>query len=261
MGGYGFLRFSLPMFPYASVLFPPLVFALSVVAVVYTSLVGAGPGGHEEAHCLFSVAHMGFVTIGVFSVERPGRRRRHLSDDLARYRLGCAVPLCRRRLRPPAHARDAAYGGLVNRMPCYAWRSWCSPGQFGLPGTSGFVGEFLTLIGAFQANTWVAVLARSASSFPPPMRSGLRRVIFGLLERPKQHQPNQARSTIASSSDQHLRSHSASGPAKKSSGHGSRCRADEIDFKGRSTNDSPTKPPITVAGTDIAGERATRRRR
>ena len=106
MGGYGFLRFSLPMFPLASHDFAPLVFALSVVAIVYTSLVALVQEDMKKLIAYSSVAHMGFVTMGIFAATTAGRRRRHLPDDLARHRLGRAVPVRRRRLRPHAHARD-----------------------------------------------------------------------------------------------------------------------------------------------------------
>ena len=161
MGGYGFLRFSLPMFPLASQEFAPLVFALSVVAIIYTSLVALAQEDVKKLIAYSSVAHMGFVTMGIFTLHRAGRRRRHLPDALARPRLGRAVPVRRRGLRPHAHARDR--GLRRPRQPhadlCLR-ASWCSRmANVGLPGTSGFVGEFLTLLGAFKANTWVAFLA------------------------------------------------------------------------------------------------------
>ena len=106
MGGYGFLRFSLPMFPHASMDLAPLIFALSVVAIIYTSLVALVQEDMKKLIAYSSVAHMGFVTMGIFALDHAGHRGRHLPDDLARHRLGRAVPLRRRRLRPHAHARD-----------------------------------------------------------------------------------------------------------------------------------------------------------
>ena len=106
MGGYGFIRFSLPMFPDASAYFAPLVFALSIIAIIYTSLVALVQEDMKKLIAYSSVAHMGFVTMGLFSMTRAGRAGRDVPDDLARPRLRRAVPLRRRRLRPHAHARD-----------------------------------------------------------------------------------------------------------------------------------------------------------
>ena len=106
MGGYGFLRFSLPMFPLASADFAPFVFTLSVVAIIYTSLVALMQEDMKKLIAYSSVAHMGFVTMGIFAAEPAGRAGRHLPDAVARHRLGRALPLRRRRLRPHAHARD-----------------------------------------------------------------------------------------------------------------------------------------------------------
>ena len=106
MGGYGFLRFSLPMFPSASHDFAPLIFTLSVVAIIYTSLVALMQEDMKKLIAYSSVAHMGFVTMGIFAATTQGDRRRHLPDDFARHRLRRAVPLRRRRLRPHAHPRD-----------------------------------------------------------------------------------------------------------------------------------------------------------
>ena len=106
MGGYGFLRFSLPMFPAASHDFAPLIFTLSVVAIIYTSLVALMQEDVKKLIAYSSVAHMGFVTMGIFAATDAGRRRRHIPDDLARHRIGSAVSLRRCGLRPHAHARD-----------------------------------------------------------------------------------------------------------------------------------------------------------
>jgi NADH-quinone oxidoreductase subunit M len=137
MGGYGFLRFSLPMFPDASHYFAPFVFALSVVAIVYTSLVALRAGGHEEADRLLVGRAHGLRDHGHLLGQRAGHPRRDLPDAVARHHLRRALPLRRRRLRPHAHARDRAYGGLVNRMPVYAAVFMLfTMGNVGLPGTS-----------------------------------------------------------------------------------------------------------------------------
>ena len=161
MGGYGFIRFSLPMFPDASRLFR----AAGLRAVDHRHHLHlarrAGAGGHEEADRLFVGRPYGLRDDGPVRRQHPGRAGRGLPDGQPRPRFGRAVPLRRRRLRPHAHAATiAAYGGLVQRMPLYAVAFMVfTLANVGLPGTSGFVGEFLTLIGTFQANTWVAFFA------------------------------------------------------------------------------------------------------
>jgi NADH-quinone oxidoreductase subunit M len=148
LGGYGFMRFPLPMFPQASELFTPLVFALSVIAIVYTSLVAFRQTDIKKLIAYSSVAHMGFVTMGIFSGN--GRASRApLPDAQPRADLRRALPLRRRGLRPHAHPRDrllrrAGEPHAVVRGRC----SCCSPlGNVGLPGTSGFIGEILTMTG------------------------------------------------------------------------------------------------------------------
>ncbi|MDE2384181.1 MAG: NADH-quinone oxidoreductase subunit M [Alphaproteobacteria bacterium] len=160
MGGYGFLRFSLPMFPDASHYFQPLVYTLSVVAIVYTSLVALVQEDMKKLIAYSSVAHMGFVTMGIFSFTRQGIDGaifQMISHGLVSAALFLSVGVIYDRM----HTREiAAYGGLVNRMPLYAFVFlFFTMANVGLPGTSGFVGEFMTLLGTFQNNTWVAFFA------------------------------------------------------------------------------------------------------
>ncbi len=157
MGGYGFLRFSLPMFPHASAELAPLVFALSVIAVIYTSLVALVQEDMKKLIAYSSVAHMGFVTMGIFTGTVQGIEGGiflMLSHGLVSGALFLCVGVVYDRL----HTREiAAYGGLADNMPLYAAAFMVfTMANVGLPGTSGFVGEFLTLLGAFRANTWVA---------------------------------------------------------------------------------------------------------
>ncbi len=186
MGGYGFLRFSLPMFPDASVYFAPMVFALSVIAIIYTSLVALVQEDMKKLIAYSSVAHMGFVTMGIFSGNTQGVQGavfQMVSHGLVSGALFLCVGVVYDRL----HTREiAAYGGLVKRMPRYAVAFLVfTLANVGLPGTSGFVGEFLTLIGAFQANTWVAFFATTGVIFSAAYALYLyRRVIFGALEKP-----------------------------------------------------------------------------
>jgi NADH-quinone oxidoreductase subunit M len=184
MGGYGFLRFSLPMFPLASEYFAPLVFTLSVVAIVYTSLVALMQEDMKKLIAYSSVAHMGFVTMGIFA-EPAGHPGRDLPDAVARLVSG-ALFLCVGVIYDRMHTREiAAYGGLVNRMPAYAVVFLIfTMANVGLPGTSGFVGEFLTLLGAFKVNTWVAFFATTGVILSAAYALWLyRRVVFGVLTR------------------------------------------------------------------------------
>ncbi len=160
MGGYGFLRFSLPMFPLASQEFAPLVFALSVVAIVYTSLVALVQEDMKKLIAYSSVAHMGFVTMGIFAATTQGVAG-GIFQMVSHGIVSGALFLCVGVVYDRMHTREiAAYGGLVNRMPLYAVAFMVfTLANVALPGTSGFVGEFLTLIGTFRVNTWVATLA------------------------------------------------------------------------------------------------------
>jgi NADH-quinone oxidoreductase subunit M len=186
MGGYGFLRFSIPMFPLASAEFAPLIFALSVVAIIYTSLVALAQEDMKKLIAYSSVAHMGFVTIGVFTLTMQGLQG-GIFQMLSHGIVSAALFLCVGVIYDRMHTREIdAYGGLVNRMPWYAFAFMVfTMANVGLPGTSGFVGELLTLIGVFQVNTWVAVLATTGVILSACYALWLyRRVIFGVLEKP-----------------------------------------------------------------------------
>jgi NADH-quinone oxidoreductase subunit M len=186
MGGYGFLRFSLPMFPEASQYFAPLVWTLSVIAIVYTSLVALVQEDMKKLIAYSSVAHMGFVTMGLFAVNMQGVQGavfQMISHGLVSGALFLCVGVVYDRL----HTRDiAAYGGLVKVMPIYAVVFMVfTMANVGLPGTAGFVGEFLTLLGAFRANPWVALFATLGVIFSAAYALYLyRRVIFGVLDKP-----------------------------------------------------------------------------
>ncbi|QIG50869.1 NADH-quinone oxidoreductase subunit M [Nordella sp. HKS 07] len=185
MGGYGFLRFSVPMFPIASDLFAPLVFTLSVVAIVYTSLVAMMQDDMKKLIAYSSVAHMGFVTMGIFTLTRQGIDGA-LFQMISHGIVSGALFLCVGVVYDRMHTREiTAYGGLVNRMPLYALTFMVfTMANVGLPGTSGFVGEFLTLMGAFQNNTWVAFLAATGVILSAGYALWLyRRVVFGKLEK------------------------------------------------------------------------------
>ncbi len=185
MGGYGFLRFSLPMFPVASQEFAPFVFALSVIAIIYTSLVALAQEDIKKLIAYSSVAHMGFVTMGIFTFSQHGIDGA-IYQMLSHGIVSAALFLCVGVVYDRMHTREiSAYGGLVNRMPIYAFCFMVfTLANVGLPGTSGFVGEFLTLLSAFRANTTVAVLATTGVILSAAYALYLyRRVIFGTLER------------------------------------------------------------------------------
>jgi NADH-quinone oxidoreductase subunit M len=186
MGGYGFLRFSLPMFPEASAHLAPLVYALSVVAIIYTSLVALVQEDVKKLIAYSSVAHMGFVTMGIFAVTAQGVAG-GIFQMISHGIVSAALFLCVGIIYDRMHTRAiAAYGGLVNRMPLYAFVFMVfSLANIGLPGTSGFVGEFLTMIGTFRVNTWVASLAAIGTILSSAYALWLyRKVIFGKLEKP-----------------------------------------------------------------------------
>jgi NADH-quinone oxidoreductase subunit M len=186
MGGYGFLRFSLPMFPLASADFAPLVFTLSVVAIIYTSLVALMQEDVKKLIAYSSVAHMGFVTMGIFAANQQGVQG-GIYQMISHGFVSGALFLCVGVIYDRMHTRDiAAYGGLVNRMPWYAVAFLVfTMANVGLPGTSGFVGEFLTLMGAFQTNTWVAFFATTGVILSACYALWLyRRVVFGVLDKP-----------------------------------------------------------------------------
>ncbi|MBI1866741.1 MAG: NADH-quinone oxidoreductase subunit M [Methylocystis sp.] len=186
MGGYGFLRFSLPMFPDASVQFAPLVYALSIIAIIYTSLVALVQEDIKKLIAYSSVAHMGFVTMGLFTLTPQGVQGA-IFVMISHGLVSAALFLCVGVIYDRMHTREiAAYGGLVERMPLYAFTFMLfTLANVGLPGTSGFVGEFLTLVGAFNANSWVALFATTGVILSAAYALYLyRRVIFGVLDKP-----------------------------------------------------------------------------
>jgi len=186
MGGYGFLRFSVPMFPVASVDLAPLIFTLSIVAIVYTSLVALVQEDMKKLIAYSSVAHMGYVTMGIFTFSQQGVDGA-IFQMLSHGLVSSALFLCVGVVYDRIHTRDiAAYGGLAERMPVYAAVFMVfTMANVGLPGTSGFIGEFLTLLGAFKANTWVAFFATTGVILSAAYALWLyRRVIFGVLEKP-----------------------------------------------------------------------------
>ena len=186
MGGYGFLRFSIPMFPLASAEFAPLIFALSVIAIIYTSLVALAQEDVKKLIAYSSVAHMGFVTIGVFTLTLQGLQG-GIFQMLSHGIVSGALFLCVGVIYDRMHTREiSAYGGLADRMPIYAFCFMVfTLANIGLPGTSGFIGEFLSLLGAFRINTWVAFLAAIGVILSAAYALWLYgRVIFGKLEKP-----------------------------------------------------------------------------
>ncbi len=183
MGGYGFLRFSLPMFPVASEILSGFVFTLSVVAIIYTSLVALMQEDMKKLIAYSSVAHMGFVTMGIFAANQQGVDGA-IFQMISHGFISGALFLCVGVIYDRMHTRQIAdYGGLVNRMPIYALVFMLfTMGNVGLPGTSGFVGEFLTLAGVFQVNTWVAFFAATGVILSAAYALWLyRRVVFGEL--------------------------------------------------------------------------------
>jgi NADH-quinone oxidoreductase subunit M len=185
MGGYGFLRFSLPMFPLASADLAPFVFTLSIVAIIYTSLVALMQEDMKKLIAYSSVAHMGFVTMGLFAMNAQGVQG-GIFQMLSHGIVSGALFLCVGVVYDRLHTREiAAYGGLVNRMPLYAFIFLVfTLANVGLPGTSGFIGEFLTLIGAFHVNTWVAFFAATGMILSACYALWLyRRIVLGALEK------------------------------------------------------------------------------
>ncbi|HXI85946.1 MAG TPA: NADH-quinone oxidoreductase subunit M [Parvularculaceae bacterium] len=183
MGGYGFLRFSLPMFPIASANFAPLMFALSIMAIIYTSFVALAQEDMKKLVAYSSVAHMGFVTMGMFTLTPQGIDGA-LFQMLSHGFISGALFLCVGVLYDRMHTREiAAFGGLVHRMPFYAFLFlFFTLGNVGLPGISGFVGEFLTLAGAFKFNTWIALFATTGVILSAAYALRLyRQVMYGEL--------------------------------------------------------------------------------
>jgi NADH-quinone oxidoreductase subunit M len=187
MGGYGFLRFSLPMFPDASHFFTPMMFALSVVAIIYASLTAFRQLDIKKLIAYSSVAHMGFVTLGVFAGNEQGVQGA-IFQMLSHGVISGALFLCVGVVYDRMHTREIAfYGGLVHRMPVYAALFLLfTLGNVGLPGTSGFPGEILTMVGAFHINAWVAVGAATGVILSAVYALTLyRKVALGTLDNPK----------------------------------------------------------------------------
>ena len=187
MGGYGFLRFSLPMFPQASEYFTPLVFAMSAIAVVYTSLVAFRQTDIKKLIAYSSVAHMGFVTMGIFSGNAYGIQGA-IYQMISHGVISGALFLCVGVVYDRMHTREIAfYGGLVNRMPWYAAVFLLfTMGNVGLPGTSGFVGEILTMTGVYGVSTWTAAIAATGVILSAVYALNLyRNVMFGEISNPQ----------------------------------------------------------------------------
>jgi len=191
MGGYGFLRFSLPMFPHASSVFAPLVFGLSAIAIIYTSLVAFRQTDIKKLIAYSSVAHMGFVTMGIFSGNLLGVQGA-IFQMISHGLISGALFLCVGVVYDRMHTREIAfYGGLVNRMPWYAAVFMLfTMGNVGLPATSGFVGEILTMTGVYGASwgsgTWTALFAATGVILSAVYALTLyRRVVFGEIVNPK----------------------------------------------------------------------------
>ncbi|TPW33520.1 NADH-quinone oxidoreductase subunit M [Martelella alba] len=185
LGGFGVLRYSMPMFPDASWAFAPIIFAMSIIAIIYASLVALMQTDMKKMVAYSSIAHMGFVTMGMFSATTEGIEG-SIFLMLSHGIVSGALFFCIGVIYDRMHTREiAAYGGLVNNMPKFAVIFMIfAMANVGLPGTSGFVGEFLTVIGVFQINTWVAVFAATGVVLSAAYTLWLyRRVIFGALEK------------------------------------------------------------------------------
>ena len=183
MGGYGFLRFSVPMMPYGTEFFTPLIFTLSVVAIIYTSLVALAQEDMKKLIAYSSVAHMGYVTVGIFTLNVQGMQGaifQMLSHGIVSAALFLLVGVIYDRLHTRMIDR---YGGLADQMPHYALTFMIFMlASVGLPLTGGFIGEFLVIVGAFQVNTWVALLTASGMVLGAAYMLYLyRQVIFGSL--------------------------------------------------------------------------------
>jgi NADH-quinone oxidoreductase subunit M len=186
MGGYGFLRFSLPMFASATETFAPFIFVMSVIAIIYTSLVALAQEDMKKLIAYSSVAHMGFVTMGIFSLTHQGVEG-GIFQMLSHGVVSGALFLCVGVIYDRMHTREiAAYGGLVARMPIYAACFLIfSLANVGLPGTGGFVGEFLAMLGTFAVNTWVVIFAATGTILSAAYMLYLYgRVMYGALVKP-----------------------------------------------------------------------------
>ena len=184
MGGYGFIRFSVGMFPVASEYFTPLIFSLSVIAIIYTSLIALMQKDMKKLIAYSSVAHMGYVTIGIFTFNKLGIEG-SIVQMFSHGLISAALFLSVGVLYDRTHSRlIKTYGGIVNLMPKYSFLFMIFIlGTLGLPGTSGFVGEFLVLIGVFKVNYLVAILASIGVVLAAAYTLWLyKRVIFGKME-------------------------------------------------------------------------------
>ena len=186
MGGYGFLRISIPMLPDASNYFAPMVYVLSVIAIIYTSLVAFRQKDIKKLIAYSSVAHMGFVTMGIFALNAAGVQGA-IFQMLSHGIISAALFLCVGVIYDRMHTREIAkYGGLVNRMPIYAAVFMLfTLGNVGLPGTSGFVGEVLTMQGLFLVDKIAAIFAATGVILSAAyMLTMFRRVVFGPIKNP-----------------------------------------------------------------------------
>ncbi|WP_417480132.1 NADH-quinone oxidoreductase subunit M [Maricaulis maris] len=187
LGGYGFLRFSLPMFPEASDYFAPMVFVLSIIAIIYTSLVAFRQTDIKKLIAYSSVAHMGFVTMGLFAMNETGVQGA-IFQMISHGVISGALFLCVGVIYDRMHTREIAfYGGLVHRMPVFAAIfGLFAMANVGLPGTSGFVGEIMTMVGAFQVSWWIATGAAVGVILSAMyMLTVYRDVVFGEITNPK----------------------------------------------------------------------------
>ncbi|WP_298124561.1 NADH-quinone oxidoreductase subunit M [Brevundimonas sp.] len=187
LGGYGFILFNLPMFPLASQQFAPMVFALSVIAIVYTSLVAFRQTDIKKLIAYSSVAHMGFVTMGIFAGNEQGVQGA-VFQMLSHGLISGALFLCVGVVYDRMHTREIAfYGGLTSRMPWFAAIFLLfTMANVGLPGTSGFIGEILTMTAVYEVSTWAALVAASGVIFSAVYALTLyRNVMFGEITNPK----------------------------------------------------------------------------
>ena len=187
LGGYGFLRFSLPMFPEASAYFAPMVFVLSIIAIIYTSLVAFRQTDIKKLIAYSSVAHMGFVTMGLFAMNETGVQGA-IFQMISHGVISGALFLCVGVIYDRMHTREIAfYGGLVHKMPVFAAIfGLFAMANVGLPGTSGFVGEIMTMVGAFQVDWWIATGAAVGVILSAMyMLTVYRDVVFGEITNPK----------------------------------------------------------------------------
>tara|TARA_B100000029_G_C17277505_1_gene852217 strand:- start:95 stop:832 length:738 start_codon:yes stop_codon:yes gene_type:complete len=184
MAGYGFIRFSVGMFPFASEYFTPLIFALSVIAIIYTSLVALMQDDMKKLIAYSSVAHMGFVTMGIFTFNKQGIEG-SIIQMFSHGLISAALFLCVGVLYDRTHSRlIKSYGGIVHILPKYSFLFMVFVlATLGLPGTSGFVGEFLVLLGTFKVNFLVAILGSIGVILAAAYILWLyKRVVFGKLE-------------------------------------------------------------------------------